>query len=226
MSAYRSLRDYAESMKDADSLELPPTWHLRIVHREKARRAAVLILFGTAGDPAAPGHPASTASELDLLLVQRAGSLNNHPGQVAFPGGTIDPEDIDERAAALREAREETGLEPSGVEVLGALPEVGLPYSNFLVTPVLGWWALPTPVGVVDHGESAQVFRAPVRDLLNPENRRTVVLERGGSTSRTPAFVLPEATVWGFTGMLLSFLLDALGWSEPWDESRHIPPPL
>jgi 8-oxo-dGTP pyrophosphatase MutT (NUDIX family) len=226
VSAYQSLRDYAESMKDADSLQLPSTWHLRVANPKKARRAAVLILFGAAGDPAAPGHPAATASELDLLFVERASSLTNHPGQVAFPGGAIDPGDADERAAALREAQEETGLEPAGVEVLGALPEVGLPYSNFLVTPVLGWWALPTPVGVVDLGESAQVFRAPVRDLLNPGNRRTVVVERGGFTSRSPAFVLPEATVWGFTGMLLSSLFDALGWSEPWDDSRIIPPPL
>ncbi|MHA7261756.1 NUDIX hydrolase [Arthrobacter sp. TMN-37] len=226
MSAYQSLRDYAEVMKDAETLDLPTSWHLRILNPKKARRAAVLILFGTADDHLAPGHPASAAADLDLLLVQRADSLNHHPGQVAFPGGTIDPGDADERAAALREAQEETGLEPSGVEVLGALPEIGLPYSNFLVTPVLGWWILPTPVGVVDEGESAQVFRAPVRDLLNPANRRTVVVERAGFTSRSPAFVLPEATVWGFTGMVVSSLFDALGWTEPWDESKVIPPPV
>ncbi len=225
MSAYQSLRDYAESMKGADSLDLPTAWRLRILNPKKARRAAVLILFGTADDHLAPGHPATAPADLDLLLVQRADSLNNHPGQVAFPGGAIDPGDADERAAALREAQEETGLEPSGVEVLCALPEVGLPYSNFLVTPVLGWWLLPTPVGVVDEGESAQVFRAPVRDLLNPANRRTVAFQRGGSTGLSPGFVLPEATVWGFTGMLLSSLFDALGWTEPWDESLVIPPP-
>ena len=114
--------------------------------------------------------------ELDVLLVERAATLNDHPGQVAFPGGAVDAGDAGPEAAALREAQEETGLDPAGVVVLGTLPEVGLPVSNFLVTPVLGWWDRPTPVDVVDYGESASVFRVPVADLLNPENRRTAVI--------------------------------------------------
>ena len=105
---------------------------------------------------------------------------------------------------------------------------------TFWSTVVLAWAyrreapdrpAPPTPVAVVDLAESSHVFRAPLRELLNPENRRTVVYSRRGFTGRSPGFVLPEATVWGFTGILLDSVLDGLGWTEPWDASLEIPPP-
>ena len=69
--------------------------------------------------------------------------MRSHPGQVSFPGGSIDPGETP-REAALREAEEETGLDPAGVEVFGELPELWLPPSNFAVTPVLGWWREPS----------------------------------------------------------------------------------
>ena len=70
--------------------------------------------------------------------------MRSHPGQVSFPGGTIDPGETP-REAALREAEEETGLDPAGVDVFAELPELWLPPSNFAVTPVLGWWREPRP---------------------------------------------------------------------------------
>ena len=79
--------------------------------------------------------------------------MRSHPGQVSFPGGSIDADDASPAAAALREAEEETGLDPAGVEVLATLPELWLPPSNFAVTPVLGWWREPGPVSVVDPAE-------------------------------------------------------------------------
>ncbi|MEZ5096320.1 MAG: NUDIX domain-containing protein [Nocardioides sp.] len=78
-----------------------------------------------------------------LLLTERAHHMRSHPGQVSFPGGSLDPGETP-RAAALREAEEETGLDPTGIEVFAELPELYLPPSNFAVTPVLGWWARPT----------------------------------------------------------------------------------
>ncbi len=205
---------------DNGNVTAPNTaWAALTVDRTIARKAAVLMLFGVLDDvPAVSGRPI-VAADLDVLLLERAHTLGSHPGQVAFPGGTIDA-DESPVAAALREAEEETGLESSGVEVLGILQELGLARSNFLVTPVLGWWASPSPVRVVDYAESAQVFRVPVRDLLDPANRVTATVSRGGRTFSSPAFAVNGVLVWGFTGIILDGLFEQLGWAVPWDRSR------
>ncbi len=192
----------------------------------RARPAAVLMLFGVLDDVLASSKQPLISADLDLLLIERATTLSDHPGQVAFPGGGVDPGDATVIAAALREAEEETGLDPLGVEVLGTLPQLPLPISNFLVTPVLGWWAKQTPVKVVDYGESAQVFRVPVRDLLDPVNRVTTVLHRGQQSYRGPGFTVNGVVVWGFTAGILDHVFQELGWAVPWDVSREIPAPL
>ncbi|GAB3602694.1 NUDIX hydrolase [Microbacterium aureliae] len=193
------------------------------------RPAAVLILFGVLDDVPA-GHVAAddaVSRDLDVLLLARATTLRSHPGQVAFPGGRVDAADGGPVGAALREAREETGLDPAGVEVLGVLDPVPLAYSGHLVTPVLAWWRHPSPVGVVDEAESSAVFRAPVADLLHPAHRGVTVIRRDGREWRGPGFLVRDATgdhlVWGFTGMVLDGLFDRLGWAEPWDADRELP---
>lgn len=188
------------------------------------RRAGVLVLFGVLDDvPAA--HPcAAVPSDLDLLLVVRASGLRDHAGEIAFPGGGFEPQDGNIIDTALREAMEETGLEPTGVEVLGMLPAVPT-VSRFEVTPVLAWWREQSAVGVVDAGESAEVFRAPVADLVDPANRCTTVLRREGQVFRMPAFRLPQGLLWGFTAGIVAALLDELGWTEPWDEADEVVPP-
>ena len=93
----------------------------------QARDSAVLILFG------------ETARRPDILLTERSHRLRSHPGEVAFPGGRVEAGDADVAATALREAAEETGVDPRGIDVVGALPPLWLEYSNHEVTPVLGW---------------------------------------------------------------------------------------
>jgi 8-oxo-dGTP pyrophosphatase MutT (NUDIX family) len=199
-----------------------PLWAALTVDARQARRAAVLMLFGALDDiPAASDKPLAPA-DLDVLLLERAHTLGSHPGQVAFPGGSIDAEETPVQAA-LREAVEETGLDADGVEVLGMLQELGLAHSNFLVAPVLGWWRSPSPVRVVDYAESAQVFRVPVRDLLDPDNRVMATVHRAGRTFDSPAFTVNGVVVWGFTGIVLNGLFEQLGWAVPWDRSRVHP---
>lgn len=210
------------------------------------RESAVLILFGALD--AIPADPVSTQAitvpsglssadgisngeprvpdDLDLLLLRRADRMRHHPGQIAFPGGGVDPEDSGPVAAALREAQEETGLDPSGVEVLGTLPRIPLPVSNNMVTPVVGWWKRPSEIAAVDTTESAQVFRIPVAEMLDPAARYTGVLQRSRERFASDVFVLSERfgghTVWGFTGILIARLFDELGWTRPWDTTREM----
>lgn len=197
--------DWLEPVARA-AAELTPEDLTRFVPPESgvSRRGAVLLLFG---------------SQRDLLLTERAHDMRSHPGQVSFPGGSIDPGETP-REAALREAWEETGVRPEGVEVFAELPELWLPPTNFAVTPILGWWAEETPVGVVDPAEVHAVYRVPIDDLLDPDNRISV---RHPSGWIGPGFLIgPENDVmlWGFTAGIVARLFDFLGWSRPWDERR------
>lgn len=178
-----------------------------------ARPGAVLMLFGEG--PAGP----------DLLLTERAHTMRSHPGQVSFPGGSVDPSDESPTAAALREAQEEVGLDPATVEVLATMPELWLPPSNFAVTPVLAWWRDNSPVGVVDPAEVHAVFRTPIAELLDPANRITVTHPLGYSS---PGFMIGEdrdVLLWGFTAGLITKLFDFVGLTRPWDASvtRELP---
>ncbi|MGO2521292.1 MAG: NUDIX hydrolase [Microbacterium sp.] len=203
------------------------TWGTRVLPRlddpAAARASAVLILFGVLDNIPAPTIDAVVAKDLDVLLQRRASTLSSHPGQVSFPGGGRDPGDRDFVDTALREAEEETGLEPTGVEILATLPEIPLAVSNHRVTPVLGWWTKPSKVAAVDHAETVEVFRIPVAQLLDPATRYTSTISRGAESFKGPAFDVDGTIVWGFTAMVLDKLFDACGWTVPWDQNDERP---
>jgi 8-oxo-dGTP pyrophosphatase MutT (NUDIX family) len=170
------------------------------------RSASVLILFGQGSRGA------------ELLLLERAADMRQHAGQVSFPGGGQDDGDADAVAAALREAAEETGLDPGGVDVVAVLPPRWLPITDFMVTPVIGWWRQRVPVQAVDPGETAAVHVVPVDALLDPLNRGRV---RHPSGYVGPAFKVGSILVWGFTADFLSRLFALAKWDREWDPERY-----
>ncbi|HEU5266817.1 MAG TPA: CoA pyrophosphatase [Jatrophihabitans sp.] len=176
------------------------------------RQSAVLMAFAETSD--GPG----------ILLIERAADLRKHPGQVAFPGGSLDPGETPAHAA-LREADEEVGLNARSVHVVAELPAIYIPVSGFVVTPVLAWWEQPHEVSAVDAGEVALVALIPVAELANPANRFTVTHPTGYVG---PAFEAGGLFVWGFTAGLVDRLLTFGGWAQPWDQTlrRPLPPAL
>jgi 8-oxo-dGTP pyrophosphatase MutT (NUDIX family) len=187
------------------------------------RDAAVLVLFGVL-DSIPAGASNAVARDLDVLLQRRAATLSSHAGQIAFPGGRLEPTDSDAAAAAVREAVEETGLDPTGVDVLGTLTPFPVPVSNHLVTPVPAWWSRPSEVAAVDHAETVETFRVPVADLVDPANRAMTEHRFEGDVYRSPAFAVDGRVVWGFTAIVLSRMFEDLGWAVAWDDRRIVEP--
>ncbi|MDT4936814.1 MAG: hypothetical protein QOG80_485 [Pseudonocardiales bacterium] len=201
------LRRLAEAARDVDAADLsrflPPD-------DGTGRASAVLIAFS------------QTANGPSVLLIQRAADMRNHAGQVAFPGGAVDPVDPTHVSAALREAEEEVGLDPASVHIITELPPIFLPPSGFIVTPVLAWWSDAHPVAPVDLAEVARVAVVPIGELTDPRNRFRVVHPSGFAG---PGFEAGGLFVWGFTAFLLDRLLELAGWAQPWDETQLRPLP-
>ncbi|HEY2021215.1 CoA pyrophosphatase [Paraburkholderia sp.] len=127
---------------------------------------------------------------LTVLLTQRADHLNDHAGQVSFPGGRQEPFDADAIATALREAQEEVGLDASRVEILGALPDY-LTGTGFCVSPVIGLVHPPFTLKI-DTLEVAEVFEVPLAFLMNPANHEERLLRYEGGERRFFAMPYPR----------------------------------
>jgi 8-oxo-dGTP pyrophosphatase MutT (NUDIX family) len=190
------LRELAQTagQMEVDPAVLPPA--------SGGRPSAVLVLFAQGADGP------------DLLLIQRSEGLRLHAGQPAFPGGAIDAADSGPVAAALREAAEEVGLDPGGVEVVGTLPELFIERTGFRVVPVLAWWRRPCAVAPVDPREVAAVEQVAVAELAEPAARLMV---RAPNGRLSPAFRVRGMLIWGFTAILVDRLLAVGGWERPWD---------
>lgn len=160
-------------------------------------RAAVLVLFVYRG-----GAPA-------LVFGKKTEDVPHHKGQFSFPGGVVQRSDGSVVDAALREAREEIGLEPGAVEVLGLFDDMRTAVTNFVITPVLGL-ARGEPAFHPDGREIERVIEIPLAHLLQPDAFRVEQWEREG-VERPVVFVnYGDDVVWGTTGRILCELLAAL----------------
>lgn len=197
VAALRALREHLTPVEQAasqfDALE---------GEHAEARRAAVLLpLFIQQG-------------YLHLAFIRRASTLRSHSGEMAFPGGKVEPGDLSPVMTALREAEEEIGLDSTGAEILGLLPPVFLVVSNHVITPVVAF--LPAGLGMLrlEEAEVEELIVAPVHELLNPAIFHTEQWKRGEKTRVVHFYDYQSdaytCRIWGATGRILSSLLEIL----------------
>jgi 8-oxo-dGTP pyrophosphatase MutT (NUDIX family) len=143
-----------------------------------------------------------------VMLTQRTTHLNDHAGQISFPGGRVEEGDADRIQTALREAEEETGLDRAVVQVIGSLPDYDIP-TGFRVTPVVGWIEPPLQLDP-DPFEVAEVFEVPLGHFLDPANhqRRSDVVN--GRPRNYYAMPYQQRNIWGATAGMLFSLYRAL----------------
>ncbi|MEM1363016.1 MAG: CoA pyrophosphatase [Pseudomonadota bacterium] len=170
--------------------------HLPRPQQQPLRQAGVLVGF-TDG-----------AMGPEILLTKRASSLRHHPGQIAFPGGSKDPEDASLEACALREAHEEIGLPPENVSVIGRLP-VHETVTGFAMTPVVGWLKGDFEPRLQPQ-EVTELFRVPLRHLIEPRHYRIEGRRWRGARRQYYAVPWGPYYIWGATARILRGMADRL----------------
>jgi 8-oxo-dGTP pyrophosphatase MutT (NUDIX family) len=146
--------------------------------------------------------------EMTVLLTRRAKHLPDHPGQISFPGGSVDPGDADAEAAALREAQEEVGLPRDCVTVVGRL-DTYLVRTGFRVVPVVGLLQPPFELQP-EEGEVEEIFEVPLAFFLDPANRELHSRMFRGTERFFYAYPFGDYYIWGATAGMLSNLSEVL----------------
>jgi len=168
-------------------------------HKLNARLSGVLLLLS-------PG----INNEPLITFIKRMEYDGVHSGQIAFPGGKYEPDDIDLAYTAIREAEEEIGIKPTDVELIGPLSELFVPPSNFIIQPFLARTSyisgfIPSPT------EVAGIFSVPVTHFFNPGVKDNYEIKyRNGSYLQVPGYKFQEHLIWGATAMILNELLELI----------------
>ena len=192
---------------------------LRDAFAEGGRRGAAMLegdgIDAPLADGAAPTEAAvliavTDRAEPGVLLTRRTETMRRHAGQVAFPGGRIDPDDAGPVAAALREAEEEIGLPPAAVEVVG-VADAYRTVTGFAVTPVIG--VVPPDLPLVPHDvEVAALFEVPLAHLLAPANQLRRTVDWNGRTRSFYEILWGGERIWGATAAMIVNLSRRLDW--------------
>jgi 8-oxo-dGTP pyrophosphatase MutT (NUDIX family) len=163
-------------------------------------KSSVLILL----------YPLTPENEISIVLIQRPSYEGVHGGQISLPGGRSEESDTNLRETALREAKEEIGIDPGKIITLGVLTELYIPPSNYLVLPFLGY-ASERPVFVPDPKEVAGIIEIKLKDLLNEGNIKYKDIHiKTGLSVYGPCFEIDNHTIWGATAMILNELKEIL----------------
>jgi 8-oxo-dGTP pyrophosphatase MutT (NUDIX family) len=201
---------FFERARDRLTLEVPPS--LLDPMAEGARGDLDLnpSMWEAAGvsatKPAAVLVPVIDRSEPTVLFTVRTAELASHAGQVAFPGGKIDPGDESPVAAALREAKEEVGLAPSLIEPLGYL-DLYLTFSGFRILPTVAR-VQPDFAPMLNPSEVTEIFEVPLRFLMTPANHQRRSREWRGISREYYAIPFGDRYIWGITAGIVRNLYD------------------
>ena len=185
-------------------LKMAPKHHLDELRNRKypvlnAKKSAVLILFFHENDI------------LKMILIRRSIYVGVHSGQIAFPGGRFEDEDIDLETTALREIKEEIGIPEDKIEIIGRLSDIYVPPSNFLISVFVGYLA-EKPVYKIDPREVNEIIEIPFDDFFKPDviKHKDFYINSIKAVSDAPYFDVNNAEIWGASAMVISELLDVL----------------
>ena len=193
-------------------LQSPPEWQPEITDENRHVIAADIIAkreaVGKVTKAAVLIPLVLKEDGLSVLLTQRTNHLRDHAGQISFPGGRMDPEDQSPNDTALRESKEEIGLDPGRVEIIGHLPQY-LTVSGYSVTPVVGLVQAQAEY-VLDEFEVADVFEVPLSFLLDPANHQVRLWQSEQGGRRFYSMPYENRFIWGATAGMLRNLYHLL----------------
>ncbi len=168
----------------------------RVIEHPPFSHAAVLVpLFEKGGN-------------CHLLFTKRSDQVKHHKGEISFPGGVVDEEDLELERTALREAFEEIGLKEKDVRIIGVLDDI-VTTTQFIVTPIVGFFPYPYPFKISE-GEIAELIEVPLVSLLDEEFFGEREILRGGQKEVVYAFQYERHVIWGATARILKQFLDLL----------------
>ncbi|HLN72044.1 MAG TPA: CoA pyrophosphatase [Prolixibacteraceae bacterium] len=184
---------------EAHQKMLPPGRRLKTYESELSMvkpSGVLLLLFPDKG-------------QIYLCLIKRPSTMTHHPGQISFPGGKVEKEDLSAEMAALREAQEEVGIDPSFVRIIGKLSELYVEVSKFLIHPFIAW-ADEKPDFIVNKSEVDELILLPLNELVANETIMETDMDTVTGQLRIKYYPFDSQIIWGATAMILSELIEIL----------------